>query len=222
MNLFRKTFFIILFTLLIDHILKIYVKTHFKLGGIFPLFSFFWIVFIENPGMAYGMLLGKGYYGKILLSVIRFFLIIIISFFHFKIIKKLEKEKKKKEYLIIPTSLILSGAIGNFLDSALYGSFFDKGTIYNKENQKWMPYSGISRIIFGKESGYATFMEGCVVDLFFFHIKNFHIPGYIPFFGGDQVQFFQTVFNFSDVIIFIGIILLIFFKTKIQCYGKFF
>ncbi|WP_185859174.1 lipoprotein signal peptidase [Blattabacterium cuenoti] len=206
----KKIFFVVFSILLIDQILKIYIKTHFELGSGVFIFPFFWIFFVENPGMAYGFYLGTGYYGKILLSFFRFFLVCLISLFLYKNVKK-----GSSSYLTIPTGLILSGAIGNFLDSALYGLLFNTGTVYSKEHHKWIPYLGISKMKFNG-GGYASFMKGCVVDMFYFPIIDTHFPDWIPFFGGIHFQFFKPVFNVSDMSIFIGVISFFIFKNRIK------
>ncbi|ACY40194.1 signal peptidase II [Blattabacterium sp. (Blattella germanica) str. Bge] len=207
----KKIFLIVFSVLLIDQILKVYIKTHFELGSGVSIFPFFWIFFIENPGMAYGFYLGIGYNGKILLSIFRLFLVLLIFFFLYKNMKK-----ESSDSLIIPTSLILSGAIGNFLDSALYGLLFDTGTIYSEKHHKWIPYLGKSKInFFFNEKGYASFMEGCVVDMFYFPIIDTHFPNWIPFFGGFHFQFFKPIFNIADISIFIGVILFFIYRNKI-------
>ncbi|WP_185865889.1 lipoprotein signal peptidase [Blattabacterium cuenoti] len=208
----KKIFLVVFSILLIDQILKIYIKTHFELGSGVFIFPFFCIFFVENPGMAYGFYLGTGYYGKILLSFFRFFLVSLIFLFLYKNVKK-----GSSSYLTIPTGLILSGAMGNFLDSALYGLLFNTGTVYSKEYHKWIPYLGISKINnFFVGGGYASFMKGCVVDMFYFPIIDTHFPNWIPFLGGTNFQFFKPVFNLSDMSIFIGVILLFIFKNRIK------
>ncbi|WP_185849101.1 lipoprotein signal peptidase [Blattabacterium cuenoti] len=214
-----KKFFLIIFSILtIDQVLKIYIKTHFELGSGISIFPFFWIFFVENPGMAYGVNFGGGYYGKILLSISRFFLVFFIFIFLYKNIKK-----GSSKYLTIPISLILSGAVGNFLDSALYGVLFNSGTIYSQKSQEWIPYIGISKINsdffnLGKDhtGGYASFMEGCVVDMFYFPIIDTNLPHWIPFFGNYNFQFFKPIFNLSDIVISIGGFSLLIFKRKIK------
>nr|WP_238858461.1 signal peptidase II [Blattabacterium cuenoti] len=133
-----------------------------------------------------------------------------MSIFLYKHIKK-----KTSNYFIIPISFIFSGSLGNLIDSILYGLLFDIGTIYNKNTHKWISYTGISKINFFLK-GYASFMEGCVVDMFYFPIIDTYVPHYIPFFGGYHFKFFKPIFNFSDFIIFIGLIFLFFFKKKIK------
>ncbi|WP_185873191.1 lipoprotein signal peptidase [Blattabacterium cuenoti] len=207
----RKFFLIILPIILVDQFLKIYVKTHFELGNGYYIFSFFRIFFIENPGMLYGIIISSGYNGKILLSIIRFFLVLFILFFYIK-----NERKNINNYLSIPISFILSGSIGNFLDSFIYGKLFNTGTIYSKEYGKWVSYSGISKLNFFTKNGYSSLMEGCVVDIFYFPIIDFIFPKSIPFIGGYNFKFFKPVFNLSDAAIFIGIILIFFFKKKIN------
>ncbi|WP_185850873.1 lipoprotein signal peptidase [Blattabacterium cuenoti] len=208
----KKIFLGIFSILLIDQFFKIYIKTHFELGNGIPIFPFFWIFFVENPGMAYGLSLFPGNKGKILLSIFR---LIFVFFLFIFICNKIKK--KSSNYLIIPSIFILSGAIGNLIDSALYGLLFNKGTIYYKKFHKWIPYTGLSKIQnpFNK-NGYASFLEGCVVDMFYFPIINTNIPNWFPFFGGCKFQLFKPVFNFSDVIIFFGILFLLIFNKKIK------
>ncbi|WP_185857196.1 lipoprotein signal peptidase [Blattabacterium cuenoti] len=212
-----KKFILIIFSIvLIDQILKIYIKTHFELGGGISIFPFFRILFVENPGMAYGINFWIGYHGKILLSIFRFFLVFLISTFLYINIKR-----GTSKYLTVSISLILSGAMGNFLDSALYGLLFDTGTIYHQKSEKWIPYFGISKISYDpfdkkRGEGYAAFMEGCVVDMFYFPIIDTYLPPWIPFFGGYNLKFFQPIFNLSDVMISIGVFSLLIFKRKIK------
>ncbi|WP_185864914.1 lipoprotein signal peptidase [Blattabacterium cuenoti] len=208
----KRSFFIILPIIVLDQLLKIYVKTHFRLGDEFYIFSFFRINFIENPGIAYGFFINKSY-GKIILSIIKVILIIIISIFHINNIRK-----NVTNYIIIPIDFILSGSISNFLDNALYGLLFNSGTVYNKKFHNWIFYSGISTIDFSFKKGYSHFMEGCIVDMFYFPLINFSFPKWIPIVSEFNFQFFQPIFNLSDIFIFIGIILLFFFRNKINQY----
>ena len=46
---------IILTILLLDQILKIWIKTHFAIGDEIKITNFFYLHFIENEGMAFGM-----------------------------------------------------------------------------------------------------------------------------------------------------------------------
>ena len=67
----------IVFTvLLVDQLIKIWVKTHMTLHEQIEILSWFKIVFIENNGMAYGMELGS----KLLLSLFRVVAIGILGY----------------------------------------------------------------------------------------------------------------------------------------------
>ncbi|WP_238785480.1 signal peptidase II [Blattabacterium cuenoti] len=209
-------FSISIFSIFIDQCLKIYVKTHFIPGTGISIFSFFWILFVENPGMAYGISILPGFYGKLCLSILRLVFIIIILYCILLFYNKYQN--KYLNYLIVPLILICSGSIGNFFDSALYGLLFKTGTVYNKVINKWITYSEISKfnnLIIYNNQGYAPLMNGCVVDIFYLPIVNIYIPYYIPIFGGYHIQFFQFIFNFADILITLGIFLLFFFRKKI-------
>ena len=71
---------IILLVLLIDQVVKFWIKTTFALGEGFDILGFSWakIHFVENEGMAFGMELG-GDYGKLALSLFRLIAVFIID-----------------------------------------------------------------------------------------------------------------------------------------------
>ena len=113
---------IVTFILLLDQGLKIWVKTHLTYGEEFPLFGWSWISihFVENNGMAFGFAL-QGVYGKLLLSTFRIIAVSFLLFFVHRLIVE-----KAKILVLISFSLILSGALGNILDSAFYGIIFSE------------------------------------------------------------------------------------------------
>ncbi|MDR3272437.1 MAG: signal peptidase II [Flavobacteriaceae bacterium] len=162
--------------LLIDQASKIYVKTHFLLHGEVRVFSWFYITYVENPGMAYGFQWG-GFFGKIGLSLLRLVLIAFMAYY----INKWSK-KTKSWLFVFPAGFIFAGAIGNLIDSIFYGVMFDAGTTYNAALSEWFPYFGVSRLDF---SGYAPLFGGCVVDMFRF-------------------TFFNYIFNIADSAITVG------------------
>lgn len=189
--------------LLIDQGLKIYIKTHFKIGESFSIFGFLEFLFTENPGMAYGMNLYSGYKGKIILSLIRFFFsLFILIWAHNHIVKGASYN------FIIPISLIFAGAIGNLIDNIFYGLIFDTGTIFSKQLNSWIPYQGISKLIINFSHGYSFIMGGCVVDMISF--STFYFPKWIPFLGGKSLAFLNPIFNIADISIVLGILLLSF------------
>lgn len=68
----KKLIIFIIALLVIDQVVKIWIKTHMMIGDEFSVFGdWFKIHFIENNGMAFGMELGGGKWGKTVLSVFR-------------------------------------------------------------------------------------------------------------------------------------------------------
>lgn len=203
----KKILIITSFILLIDQGVKIYIKTHFKIGEIFSIFGFLEFLFIENPGMAYGINLYSGYNGKIILSLIRFFFSLFILIWANKNIVR-----GASHYFIIPISLIFAGAVGNLLDNLFYGLIFDKGTTFSKQLNTWISYQGISKLNINFNNGYSFFMGGCVVDMISF--STIYCPKWIPFLGGENLNFLNPIFNIADISIVTGIILLSFSFKK--------
>ncbi len=110
---------IIILVLIIDQVLKIWIKTNMYIGEEFNLIGNWFIIhFTENNGMAFGLELG-GSYGKLALSLFRVFAVFGIGYiFHYVI-------KHKYHFgLITCVSLILAGALGNIIDSVFYGKLF--------------------------------------------------------------------------------------------------
>ncbi|WP_234409036.1 signal peptidase II [Marinilabilia salmonicolor] len=79
---------IILAILFVDQALKFWVKTNMMLGDEFSVFGdWFYIHFVENNGMAFGMELG-GDFGKIFLSVFRIIAVVGIGWYLYKLTLK--------------------------------------------------------------------------------------------------------------------------------------
>ncbi|MCL1676983.1 lipoprotein signal peptidase [Elizabethkingia meningoseptica] len=202
----KKIIAVTLLILIIDQASKLYIKTHFHLGESVDVFSWFKLAFVENPGMAYGLHFG-GAIGKYALSLVRIALVIgIIVMF-----KKWLRESASN-YLIIPMAMIFAGAIGNLIDGMFYGLLFDTGTVFESSIGRWIGYDGISKI--GAGSGYASFMNGCVVDMLYFPLFKFNWPSWIPGIGGTEFEFFRPVFNIADSAITVGAIIILIFKKK--------
>lgn len=197
---------IILFIIFIDQFSKIYVKTHFQYYENFEIFNSCYLTFIENPGMAYGIELGGGIYGKIILNFIRLILIIIISIYFYQSYKK-----NMSMHVIIPFSLIIAGSIGNLIDGVFYGIIFNKGLIFDPIHKNWVSYSGIAQINF---QGYSGLFKGVVVDMFRISIFDGYLPNWIPILGGKKIEFFKYIFNFADLSITLGSIWLFIVKYK--------
>jgi signal peptidase II len=187
--------------LILDQVLKFFVKTTMYLGESHTVFgNWFYIHFIENEGMAFGMRLG-GSFGKVFLSLFRIIAVILIGWWLYRIIKQ-----KGNTALIVCVSLIMAGAIGNILDSMFYGLIFnDPSGVFGNQVATLFPTGG----------GYAGFLHGKVVDMLYFPIIETHFPSWFPFYGGQEFVFFSPIFNIADSSITTGVLMLILFQRKL-------
>ena len=187
---------IVMVILIIDQVIKIWVKTNMALHEQIEIFSWFKIVFIENNGMAYGMEIGS----KLILSIFR---IIAVSVLGWYIAKQIRK--KARWGYIVCLSMILAGAAGNIFDSMFYG------LIFNASSESYTSYF----VPFG--TGYAPFLMGKVVDMFYFPLIVTTWPDWLPMVGGDSFVFFSPIFNFADSSISVGLfLLLLLYRTEIS------
>lgn len=184
---------IVLSALAIDQILKILVKTNMSLHESIEIFSWFKITFIENNGMAFGMEIGS----KIFLSVFRILAVGALGYYIWLQVK----ERARGGYVVL-LALILAGAIGNLIDCMFYGLVFNAST-----------YDHVSEFVpFG--TGYAPFLMGRVVDMFYFPLIEATWPQWVPVVGGQEFIFFSPVFNFADSSISVGVVLLLLFYRE--------
>ena len=187
---------IIIAVLVIDQIMKIWVKTNMHLHESIHVFDWFYISFIENNGAAFGMEV----FGKMFLSLFR---ICAVGFVGYYIWKQIEK--KARVGYIVCLSLIVAGAFGNIIDSLIYGQIFTEST----------PFSVSQTVDFG--NGYAPILMGKVVDMLYFPIIDTSWPAWMPLVGGQHFIFFSPVFNFADASISCGIIaLLLFYREELS------
>lgn len=193
---FLKILAVILLVLIIDQGSKVWIKTNMTYGEEFLIMGQQWarIHFVENNGMAFGLDFG-GYYGKLFLSLFRIAAVVALSYY----LTILVREKARFGFLL-SFALILAGAIGNILDSTFYGVLFSES-----------PYHGGLATMFPEEGGYAGFLHGKVVDMFYFPMFEGFIPDWVPFIGGDSFMFFRPVFNVADAAITTGVISILLF-----------
>lgn len=209
----RNVFLIILGIIVIDQIVKIWVKTHMPLSsnwsdyhtmltpydrGIRPFgwnADWFQIYFVENKGMAWGFEFG-GAFGKIALSLFRLAAVIFGVFYILDITKK-----GNHRGFIICVGLIFAGALGNLIDSMFYGLIFEESNT-----------DRVAGMFTGR--GYAPFLHGKVVDMLYFPIINSHFPSWVPFVGGEAFEFFSPVFNIADASISTGVIAILLFQRR--------
>ena len=146
----RLATLIIVAILLIDQAIKIWVKTSMTLHESIRVTDWFYITFIENMGMAFG----------------------------------------------------LAGTAGNLIDCMFYGMMFNESS----------PYYLSYLVDFG--TGYAPFLMGKVVDMFYFPLIETEWPTWMPFVGGQHFVFFSPVFNFADASISVSVVLLLLFYRE--------
>ncbi len=191
----KKIFLTAFLLLLVDQIIKIWIKTNMFLGQEFYITDWFIIHFTENNGMAFGMEFG-GSTGKALLTIFRI-IVVTLGIFYIKSIVTLSMPKG----VLIALGLIIGGAIGNIIDSTFYGIIFNDS------------YNSIASL-FPDTGGYAPLLHGKVVDMLYFPLINSHFPNWLPFFGGEHFIFFRPVFNIADSGISIGIFMILLFYRK--------
>lgn len=184
---------IVLLLLVIDQVIKIEVKTGMYLHESIRVTDWFYISFIENNGMAFGMTIVN----KLVLSLFRIFAISVVGWYLFKQIKH-----NARTLWVVCLALVFAGAIGNLIDCMFYGLIFNASS----------PYYVSYFVPFGH--GYAPFLMGKVVDMFYFPLIVTTWPEWIPFVGGDEFVFFSPVFNFADSCVSVGVILILLFCRK--------
>ena len=203
----RIALLVIITVLVIDQIIKIAVKTQMywhqsenAIGWIYDKLgidavppTWFYIYFTENSGMAFGMEI----FDKLFLTLFRIAAVSVIGWFLYRFVKL-----GMKTGFIVCVSLILTGALGNIVDSVFYGVFFNEST--HSQIASFLPDGG----------GYAPWFYGKVVDMFYFPIIDTNWPLWVPFVGGEHFIFFSPIFNFADAAISCGVIALFLFYSK--------
>lgn len=191
---------LIFILLVIDQTIKVLVKTNMELGQSIHITYWFQILFIENNGMAYGMT----FFNKLVLSLFRIVAIGSIGFYLWRVV-----HTKHKRGYVIALAMVLAGAAGNIFDSMFYGLVFDQST-----------YFSVSQVVpFG--TGYAPFLYGRVVDMFYFPLIVTHYPDWFPFHAGDEFIFFSPVFNFADACISVSVVaIFLFYRQELENMGS--
>lgn len=181
----RTIALLVIALLVVDQAVKVWIKTHMTLGESVTVFADWFIIhFTENPGAAWGMSLG-GAWGKLVLSLFRIVLSGVLIWYIGKLLGR-----HAPKGVIVGMTLILAGAIGNIIDSAVYGLVFSEST-YNTVAQ-WGGH-------------YAGFLHGKVVDMFYFPLVRD---------AAGKVLFFNPVFNAADAYISVGVLYMLIFQYK--------
>jgi signal peptidase II len=202
----RNLALIVALVVIADQALKIYIKTTLPLNTSREMLGeSFQLYFVENPGMAYGWKFG-GEWGKVALTVFRLIAVVFGTWYLGSIIKK-----KYHKGFIIMAGLVYAGAIGNLIDSCFYGMIFDKGMLYNAALNDYVNYEGLARF---SSTGYASFLHGNVVDMFYFPVIRGTFPDWFPLWGGEPFEFFRPIFNIADAAITTGVLSILVFQRR--------
>lgn len=185
---------IILTVIILDQILKIWVKTHFYLNEDLEITSWFHLHFIENNGMAFGMEFGP----KIFLTIFR----LVLAAGLIWVLVRIKGMAAVKTGFLVCLALIIAGAIGNIIDCVFYGVIFNN------------PMPPEVAQMFPPGGGYATLFHGRVVDMLYFPLFSFTWPGWMPGVGGQEFLFFQPIFNLADAAISCGMIAVLIFYPR--------
>ena len=187
------TVWMTLLILAVDQWIKIAVKTGMYLHQSIRVTDWFYILFTENRGMAFGMEIMDKY----LLTSFRIVAVVFLAWYVGRQIRK----GMPWAYLICLV-LVLAGAAGNIIDCLFYGMVFNNPPAPLRA--EFVPWG----------EGYETLMQGRVVDMFYFPLVEWDWPSWLPLLGGNHFIFFSPIFNFADACISCGIVALVLFYHK--------
>ncbi|MDI9338769.1 MAG: DUF420 domain-containing protein [Alphaproteobacteria bacterium] len=193
MKIIKTPVFLICFLIILDHCLKIYVKTHFYLNEVYPIATpWLKIHFVENPGFIYGISFG-GYFGKVNLTINRILLTILYCF-----ILKWFQYYKLNLKIIVAMCCIIAGSIGNTIDNIFYASIFSDSALNPLMPAHILPNPVWYKLFFGS-----------AIDMLNLPFLNYiQFPHWLPIWGGQKIEFLNYVFNLADLFINIGIVLM--------------
>lgn len=180
--------------LVVDQAIKIAVKTSMYLHESRRVTDWFYILFTENRGMAFGIEL----FDKLFLTSFRIVAVVALTWY---IVRRI-RQGVQWGFLVCLT-LILAGAAGNIFDCLFYGMVFNDPV--PPQVAHFVPWG----------TGYAPVMMGRVVDMFYFPLVEWDWPSWLPFWGGEHFIFFSPIFNFADACISCGCIAMILFYYKL-------
>jgi signal peptidase II len=122
---YLKPFLLAAFIILIDQIIKTWVRTHMDFNQeLHFLGSKGMLRYTENNGMAFGWEIG-GEAGKLILTVFR---IIAVGGIGYGLVYLIKHNYHRG--LITCVALIFAGALGNIIDSTFYGILYQHGQLF--------------------------------------------------------------------------------------------
>ena len=193
-NNYLKFYLLSLVVIIVDQSVKLLIYYNMDLGsgGQIQIFDdWFKLHYTLNPGMAFGITLGSEY-GKLALTLFRLVAMVGIGYYLYKLSQSLVHPG-----LLWCVGLILGGAIGNVIDSTLYGVLLDNA-----------PYNAST-----------PWFHGQVIDMFYIDIWEGRMANWIPFFGGQHIALWP-IFNVADASIFVGVIIILIWQKKFFDFDK--
>jgi len=193
-NKFLKFYLLSLVVIIVDQSVKLLIYHNMDLGtgGQILIFDdWFKLHYTLNPGMAFGITLGSEY-GKLALTLFRLVAMVGIGYYLYKL-----SQSHVHPGLLWCVGLILGGAIGNVIDSTLYGVLLDNA-----------PYNAST-----------PWFHGQVIDMFYIDIWEGRMANWIPFFGGQHIALWP-IFNVADASIFVGVIIILIWQKKFFDFNK--
>lgn len=182
---YLKYYLIALGVILLDQFTKLLVYfTMYRGQEIELIGDWLKLHYTTNPGMAFGLEVGP----KLALTLFRLVAMAGIGYYLYHLIKK-----GTHWGLPVCIALILGGAIGNVIDSTLYGGLLDDNIQNPNVTMPWF--------------------HGEVIDMIYFDIWEGRLPEWLPLFGGDHFSVWP-IFNVADASIFIGVALILIFQKK--------
>lgn len=106
---------IIMAAVLADQALKLYIATHFALGESREVLHFFFLCFVENDGMAFGI----EWFDKLFLTIFRLLAVGVLGWYMHRLVSR----GCRTGYLAM-IALTAAGALGNIIDCMFYGRLF--------------------------------------------------------------------------------------------------
>jgi signal peptidase II len=123
---YTKPFLVAIFIILVDQIIKTWVRAHMVMGEEIHLIGARGMLhYTENNGMAFGMELG-GEWGKLVLTLFRILAVCGIGYGLVYLV-----QHKYHRGLIMNVALIFAGAMGNIIDSAFYGVMYNYAPLFH-------------------------------------------------------------------------------------------
>ena len=196
----KNTALLIVVLLLLDQILKIWIKTHLRIDEAIEIFPWFQLRFVENNGAAFGMQISSGGgfdWGKLLLTLFRIVMIGLLGYYIYHLSRR---AKSTPMGVIIGLAMVLAGAAGNLIDSIFYGMIFTAST-------------PLTVATLGE--GYSTLLMGKVVDMFYFPLFQWNsVPSWLSFLVDYNNYFFGAIFNLADAYISCAVVYLLIFHYR--------